>query len=462
MRRLSLRSRLLFAVAAVVVVNVVAALIVISVTSDQLQDQIDERLAAAAADTQRSVGTPEIIPLSDVYYGLISIDGDLTTVHPVRNRGQTFPPPEIKRMSVDAASLRPVTVDAVESELDYRVVTLDTAAGTMVLASPLDGYEFTVNRLTRWVGASAAAAILVLAAVAWWILRLGIRPIKQMTAAAEVIAGGDLSERIVDADPDTEAGQLGIALNTMMSRIETSFDERTRAEVRLRQFIADASHELRTPLATIRGYADLYQAGGLEDRAGLDDAMRRTRQESERMSRLVGDMLNLAKLDRNPRLRTVSVDLCALAADALADAVAIGSERQLDVDLPPHRILTRGDEDLLRQVFSNLIQNALDHSGPNAAVRVSVRVIGDDAVVRVEDRGRGMAPEVVARATERFYRSDPARSRENGGAGLGLAIVDSVVAAHHGSLSIDSEQGQGTTIEFTLPLALSDSQRTHS
>ena len=140
-----------------------------------------------------------------------------------------------------------MTVEARPGDLEYRLVAVESAEGTAVLAIPLDGYEFAVNRLNRWVIASATAVILVLGAMAWWVLRLGIRPIKQMTAAAEVIADGDLSERIAGVDPDTEAGQLGLALNTMMSRIETSFGERALAEARLRQFIADASHELRTP-----------------------------------------------------------------------------------------------------------------------------------------------------------------------------------------------------------------------
>lgn len=463
MRSLSLRARLLLAVAAVVVVNVVAALVVISVTSDQLLDQIDERLEAAAEDIPRPAGAAdEITPIGDVYYGLVSSDGAVTTINAVRNRGELLSPPVVTTTTAAAALEDPVTVDAVMRSLEYRLVAVDVADGTLILGSPLDGYEFAVNRLTGWVVASAAAAILVLAAVAWWLLRHGIQPIKRMTAAAEVIAAGDLSERIEGADPGTEAGQLGLALNTMMGRIETSFEERAAAEARLRQFIADASHELRTPVATIRGYADLYQAGGLEDRAELDDAMRRTGQESERMSRLVIDMLNLAKLDRAPLLHTTSVDLCLLANDAVADTTAARGDRRIDTDLPSDPVLTEGDDDLLRQVFSNLLQNALDHSGPAAPVRVSVRSSGDRALVRVEDQGRGMTADEVARATQRFYRADPARSRDRGGAGLGLAIVDSVVAAHHGSLLIESEPAVGTTVQVDLPLVPDDSQRTHS
>ena len=190
--------------------------------------------------------------------------------------------------------------------------------------------------------------------------------------------------------------------------------------------------------------------------------MRRTRQESERMSRLVVDMLRLAKLDLNPELQATRVDLCELARDAVADATATQKGRTVAADLPEHPVFTWGDADLLRQVFSNLLQNALHHSTANAPIQVIIMTRGDRAVVQVVDRGTGMTAEVVARATERFYRADRARSRDNGGAGLGLAIVESVIAAHDGSLSIDSKLGVGTTVEFDLPISTLDSQGIHS
>ena len=464
MRRLSIRARLLLAVGVVALVNVLTTAVVISVTSDQLLDQIDERLLAAAADSAGLDGpTSEVVTVGDVYSGILTPDGQLITLHAVRNRGQPFPPPAVDEVGNAVVAQRPVTVEAQEGELEYRMVSVDSVDGVLVLASPLDGYEFALNRLTSWVVGSTVVVILVLGAVAWWVLRLGIRPMKQMTAAAEVIAAGNLSERISGLDPGTEAGQLGLALNTMMGRIEDSFGERVRAEARLRQFIADASHELRTPVATIRGYTELYHAGGLDDRVELDDAMRRTGEESERMSRLVVDMLNLAKLDCDPTIRSEPVELTELVSDIVADAVASNPGRAIRADLPAQPVVVDGDGDMLRQAVGNLVANAIVHTEPAASCLVRVRREGDLAVIEVVDDGAGMSEEVVTRSTERFFRADPSRGRNTGGSGLGLAIVDSIVEAHHGELAIQSTVDAGTTVTIQVPAAVTvdDSRQTH-
>ena len=204
--------------------------------------------------------------------------------------------------------------------------------------------------------------------------------------------------------------------------------------------------------ATIRGYAELYQAGGLADRAELDDAMRRTEQESQRMSRLIADMLNLAKLDRHPTLTTRPVDLTAVARDTAADAKVTYPERTITPTIAGSPLVVEGDEDLLRQALTNLVGNAIVHTDAATSVTVNVHSDGPDAVIQVVDHGGGMTPEVVARTTERFYRADPSRSRHQGGSGLGLAIADSVINAHHGTLNIDSTPGRGTTVTITLPL----------
>jgi len=345
-----------------------------------------------------------------------------------------------------------------------QLLAVEVATGdTLILASPLRGYEWTMNRLIRLVVVVAAVIVLMLAAVCWWVLHLGIKPIKQMTSTAEAIAAGDLSERIEEAQPGTEAGQLAMALNTMMGRIETSFEERSHAESRLRQFIADASHELRTPVATIRGYAELYQAGGLHDREELDDAMRRTREESERMSRLIADMLRLAKLDREPELEPKPVDLCILTRDVVTDASAIHNERLFTIDASTDPVIVSADEDLMRQAVTNLISNVMVHTDKEATTTVLVDNDGLNAVLMVADDGDGMPASVVERATERFFRADPSRSRHQGGSGLGLAIVSGIVAAHNGELRIESSPGKGTIVTLKLPTThTGDSQPTHS
>jgi two-component system, OmpR family, sensor kinase len=284
------------------------------------------------------------------------------------------------------------------------------------------------------------------------VIRLGVRPIKRMTATATAIAEGDLSRRVEPAAPGTEAAELGSALNTMLGQIEASFAVREASEERLRQFVADASHELRTPVTSIRGYAELYQRGALDDEASLSQAMRRTEQEAIRMGRLIDDLLLLARLDQGRPLERAPVDLGGLVDDSVLDARAIDPERTIETDLATG-ITVLGDEHRLHQVLANLLGNALRHSPRTAAVRVSLARRDRVGVLEVHDDGPGMPADVAARAFERFYRADPSRARASGGVGLGLSIVAAVAAAHGGSVSARSEAGAGATFEVVLPLA---------
>jgi two-component system, OmpR family, sensor kinase len=285
-----------------------------------------------------------------------------------------------------------------------------------------------------------------------------------MTATATAIAAGDLSPRVPEPAYDTEAGQLGRALNRMLGRIERAFDQRTRSEHQLRQFLADASHELRTPVTTIRGYAELYQAGGLGDlgeHGELDEAMRRTGQEAVRMGKLIDDMLLLARLDQGRPLESGPVDLASLVADAARDAGAVDPSRAITVasDPSPDRpLVVRGDSDRLRQVIANLVGNALVHTPAGTPIAITTSVDGPDrrAVVAIADQGPGMSEEAVAHAFERFYRADRSRSRQHGGTGLGLAIVRAIVTSHGGTVELTSERGVGTTARLELPLLGSD------
>jgi two-component system OmpR family sensor kinase len=286
------------------------------------------------------------------------------------------------------------------------------------------------------------------------VLRLGIRPIKRMTAAAEQIAAGDRSHRVPELAPSTEAGQLGVALNRMLDAMDDSFARQAASEDRLRRFVADASHELRTPVTTIRGYAELYRIGGLPAGEPLDEAMRRTEQEAVRMARLVDDLLTLAKLDQGRPLERRPVDLGALVADAARDARAVDGARSITTSLPATgTAIVEGDEDRLRQVIANVVGNALVHTPPGTPIELRVDTSDDRAAMRVVDHGPGMPADVAARVTQRFYRADPSRARHRGGSGLGMSIADAAVSAHGGSISIDSTEGVGTTVVVSLPRA---------
>lgn len=352
--------------------------------------------------------------------------------------------------------VRPVTVPSQPtSDLRYRAVVVPDEQGgqPLVLALPLTDVDAAVSRLVTVEVVVSTLILAILALVAFWVIRLGVRPIKAMTETAVAIAGGDLSHRVTEGAQRTEAGALGTALNRMLTSIESAFDQRSRSEAKLRQFVADASHELRTPVTTIRGYAELYRTGALDDRHELDSAMRRTEQESIRMGELIEDLLLLARLDQGRPLERQPVDLGVLAVDAVSDARAVDPQRPITASVTEN-VTVMGDDRRLRQVVGNLVGNALVHTSPGTAVAVRVsRQDGTRAVLEVSDGGPGMSAEVADHACERFYRADPARSRHQGGTGLGLAIVKATVDAHGGSVSLRSTPGQGTTVRIELPLA---------
>jgi two-component system OmpR family sensor kinase len=296
----------------------------------------------------------------------------------------------------------------------------------------------------------SAISGVVLVLVGWWVIRLGVRPLKSMATAASAIAAGDLSSRVPAGNPRTEAGELGLALNTMLARIETAFDARAESQARLQRFVADASHELRTPVATIRGYAELYRQGGLATEHALADAMRRTEQEAKRMGLLVDDMLLLAKLDERRPLAHEAVDIAALAMDAVSDAQAVDPSRAIVARVQPG-VVVDGDVDRLRQVIANLIANALVHTPAGSPIEVCASHTAGDVEIAIVDHGPGIPAHLGDRAFERFVRADESRSRARGGSGLGLAIVAGIVTAHEGSVQLRETDGGGATVVVSLP-----------
>jgi two-component system OmpR family sensor kinase len=472
---MSLRSRLLAGMAFVAVVLAAVSVFITRATRDQLIDQTDDRLADFAAldreflgrdgppDGVDPAGPTEPVPpfagperVSDAYQGFIAADGTLTTRFSPNVGDEQYGAPDVAAGDLPGTGRRFLTTESVDGDVTYRVVLQRVGDVVAVTALPIDDVQATISRL---IVVEILGALLILAAlglVSWWVIRLGIRPVKEMTATATRIADGDLTVRVPETSTATESGQLAVALNRMLGHIEGALDERTRSEERLRRFVADASHELRTPVTTIRGYAELYRHGGLDDADALDDAMRRTEQEAARMSRLVEDMLALARLDEQRPVEEVAVDLAALAGDAAADARATWPDRAIHVDIDTSDVSTvvLGDEDRLRQVIANIVGNAFVHTDPDAEVTLRVGPTDDGGVeLAVADTGAGMPADVAERVTERFYRADPARSRHRGGSGLGLSIVDATIAAHRGTFAVDSEPGHGTTVRFSLPRA---------
>ena len=214
--------------------------------------------------------------------------------------------------------------------------------------------------------------------------------------------------------------------------------------------MADASHELRTPIAAISAYAELFGRGASEQKADLERLMGGIRTETTRMEQLVADLLLLARLDEGRPMERRSVDLVSLCAEAVHTASTVGPDWPVTFHAS-QPIEVEGDATSLRQVMDNLLGNVRAHTPAGTTARVSLEPEGDGAVIRVADDGPGMAPEEAAHIFERFYRSDPSRSRSNGGAGLGLSIVSAIVANHGGTVSAQGRVGEGTTFTVHLP-----------
>jgi two-component system OmpR family sensor kinase len=467
--------------AAVVVMLALVGVVVTRTTEDRLVRQVDEQLIRADDNgPPRNNGTfsGQFPPAqtnqgpfgndapANMYVGWLDADGDLVDVR-LPNTRATATAPDLSAATIRAASGgAPFTARATGSDLRYRVVvstfrirptdttgTSGTSRVTVyrVYAVPLEDVDDAVDQLIVVEILASLAIVAVLGMVTFWVLRLGVRPLKAMTETATAIGEGDLSRRIPPTAPGTEAGDLGIALNKMLGRIEESFDQRARSETRLRRFVADASHELRTPLTTIRGYAELYRRGGLPPGEPVDEAMRRTEAEAIRMGSLVEDLLHLARLDERRPLQLGPVDLAAVVTDGAADAQAVEPDRPISLG-PVEAVTVIGDEPKLRQVVANLLNNVRVHTPPTAAVEVRLRHVGDFARIEIVDHGPGMSADHAERAFERFYRADAARSRHTGGSGLGLSIVESVLEAHDGTAEIETVEGVGTTVRLLLPL----------
>jgi two-component system OmpR family sensor kinase len=346
-----------------------------------------------------------------------------------------------------------LTVGSVGSSgLRYRVFAQrdpeDT--GITVAAVPLREVDQTLSRLLLVEALVIGGVLLALGVSAFFVVRLGLRPLDRIEVTAGKIAAGQLSRRVSPADSRTEVGRLGLALNAMLDRLERAFAQRSASEERLRQFLADASHELRTPLASIRGYAELYRMGATEDAANTELAMRRIEDESKRMGVLVEDLLTLARLDEEPELRRQSVDLAALARDAAADARATAPQRTITVNAPDSATVS-GDPHQLRQVLANLTRNALVHTPAGTPIEISVSQDEQAVTVNVRDHGSGLPGASQQNIFDRFWRAEGGRGRGKAGAGLGLAIVQGVLDAHGGRISAQNAPGGGALFVVRLP-----------
>jgi two-component system OmpR family sensor kinase len=334
----------------------------------------------------------------------------------------------------------------------YRAVArpLPHGGGTVVVAEPLTDLQSTLGRLLLIETVLSLLLLAVLGAISWIMVRRDMRPLDEMAETTGAIADGDLSQRVSYVTPGTEVGELGLAFNTMLGRIEEAFAARAASEERLRRFLADASHELRTPLTSIQGYAELFDLGVRDRPADLATSMHYIKNEAARMGTLVDDLFLLAQLDRERPLNREVVDLSDVVRQSVTGFEVAAPQRRVLLDVPGP-VTVVGDRHRLRQVVDNLVGNAVSHTPDDVSIRVGARIEGDQAVLTVHDDGPGISPDDVGRIFEPFFRSDPSRARATGGAGLGLAIVSAIVVAHGGTVRLIS--GDGTTFEVRMAVA---------
>ena len=459
---MTLRTRLIvaFTVLLLIVVGIVGIVAVRS-TRRVLIDQIDARIVTVLSQTgrfdpgQRGPGHGPG-PGADRFLAemVLAPNGEVVDATPSGLEGDPDPLPDTSAL-VDqpASSARILTIPAVGGDFQYRagVVRIENGS-TVIFAQPLREVATATRAITRRL-LLAGIAVLILGVVAvWYTVRRGMRPVDDMIETASAIADGDLTRRVPPADPESELGQLGSALNHMLASLEGAFAAEARANEALKQFVADASHELRTPLAAISGYTELFRKGALPDPTESAHALGRIEAESKRMKRLVDDLLLLARLDLAQPMERGPVNLTAIAQDGVADSLAIDPQHQIEI-VAPEEVWIEGDGEKITQVVANLLSNFRSHTQRDTNAVIDVRRENGTAIIEVRDHGSGFPPGATGRIFDRFYRADPSRSRKSGGSGLGLAIVDAIARAHGGNVEAANHPDGGARITVRFPAA---------
>jgi two-component system OmpR family sensor kinase len=451
---------------------------------------------------------------TDVALYRIDPDGSVSRSLPTSDRGDL---PDVTRAVESRAGHGPFTLPGRDGSTSWRAVVRADPDGYNVVAVSTGAMDRTLTSLAWIEAGVTLGVLLLVAVLAWWVSRLALRPLSKMQGAVEGITGNDLSSRVPAPDSRTEIGRLGHEFNTMLSRIESAVRARDASESRLRRFVADASHELRTPLTSIRGFAELYRSstGGhgpdgqlirrIEDESTrmsrlVDDLLLLAQLDEQRP-------LDIGPVDLLEVLADVAQDARVRAPDRplRVEGLTAGSA--------PPPVTVRADDHRIRQVVTNLVGNALTYTPPDhpvvlrlgrqpyatfptastahagsghagtahagsgarmdggsrvngtavtglggagggePAAAVGAVPMGPAAVIEVADAGPGIEPERAALMFERFWRSDPARTRTHGGAGLGLAIVAAIVTAHGGRVELRTAPGEGCRFRVLLPLA---------
>ncbi|GHB65212.1 two-component sensor histidine kinase [Streptomyces cirratus] len=496
LRPWSLRSRLvLAAVALIAVVGAAIGAVTTFALRQYLVEQLDNQLRASITMATRGPGAGKAAREGSLGFVLagtppgaagIRLDENGKVIGTARNAAVGGPELDhrqplteaqaaaLAKAARKAAQSRPRPLDVDLPDLGgYRVLTAPD--GSLVLGFRLGEVDSTVRTLIAVEVFATLAGLIAASLAGQALVGVALRPLRRVAATATRVSelplhSGEpaLHERVPDAeaDPRTEIGQVGAALNRLLGHVSSALTARQQSETRIRQFVADASHELRTPLASIRGYAELTRRGHEEPGPDTRHALGRIESEATRMTGLVEDLLLLARLDAGRPLATgdTATDLAPLVVDAVSDARAAGPEHHWRLELPDEPAPIRADPARIQQVLVNLLANARTHTPPGTTVTAHVSRETPLVRLRVEDDGPGIPAELAPHVFERFARGDASRSRAAGSTGLGLAIVQAVVTAHGGRVEVRSRPGR-TCFEVLLPLAhteeRTDSQTEH-
>jgi two-component system OmpR family sensor kinase len=452
---MNLRVRLLSAALAFVVATSLLGLLLIHSVATSETRQIDQQLVSFLPTTRTvNTSTPPIEPtlpttppafntshFSALYLAIVSAGKRRVLSTPLDTKRASPQLPKVVSTSLNNVTI--LTVTSRTGSLSWRavLVALPHNQAEILVAAPLNQVDATMKFLRFALLLAGLIVLAVLIATGYWISRLGLRPIAEVTEVAEAIVEGDRTRRVATQRQRTEAGKLARAFNVML-------DEQQALEARLRQFIADASHELRTPLTVILGITGLWRQGELRGGDQGDEAIHRIGASANQMGGLVEDLLLLARLDEGRPMDREPVDLSAVVRDVVVDVLTTAPTRTIALDVPPS-IVVMSDEVSLRQIAVNLISNAVRHTPQGAGVVARVAEEENSVLLEVEDSGPGMTPEEASRAFDRFWQADSSRSST--GAGLGLAIVRSMVDALGGKVTLVSDTALGTRVLVIIP-----------
>lgn len=319
--------------------------------------------------------------------------------------------------------------------------------GAVFLEASLEEVYATIGKITKLFASGTAMALGLTAVLGILVTRTITRPVKEITRQARAMARGEF-DRQVTVHSDDEIGQLAQAFNHLSRQLQEALAVNA-------EFVANVSHELRTPLTTLRSYLEALTDGSVEDEKTRQRFLNVARQETERMIRLVEDLLTLSRLDSSEaKVAFEPLDLARLIERTVERFQLAAREKGIQLETAlERRPLVWGNADQLQQVLDNLLSNAMKHTPAGGQIRVRLTQRGDVAHVSVQDTGSGIPAEHLPRVFDRFYRVDKARSRQAGGSGLGLSIARKVVEAHGGNIGLTSQVGQGTRVWFTVPLA---------